>query len=108
MTTCTALDGAAIVQMFKPGSVNNFAEYASQVIIPYISSKFQKASRIGLVWNKYIQDSLKYATRAKREKGVQRCVVTEARLPSNWMDFLHVDCNKIEQFKFLSNAFGFI
>ena len=100
VTTCTVLDRAAIVQMLKPGSVNNFAEYASQVFIPYISSKFQNASRVDLIWDKYIQDSLKGITRAKRGKGVLR----RARLPGNWMDLLQVDCNKTELFKFPSNA----
>jgi len=69
--------------MLKPGSANNFAEYASQIFIPYFSSKFKNASRIDLIWDKYIQESLKGITRAKHGKGVRKHVVAEARLPSN-------------------------
>jgi len=47
---------------------------------------------------------LKGTTRAKRGKGFRRHVVAEARLPNNWMDFLRVDHNKTELFKFLYNA----
>ena len=104
VTTCTVLDGAEIVQMLKPGSASNFAEYASQIFIPYVCSKFQNASRVYLVWDKYMEDTLKGTTRAKRGKGMRRRVVAGALLPSNWMDFLRVDSNKTDLFKFLSNA----
>ena len=104
VTTCTVLDGAAIVKMLKPGSASNFAEYASQIFTPYVCSKFQNASRVDLVWDKYMEDTLKGTTRAKRGKGMRRRVVAGALLPSNWMDFLRVDGNKTDLFKFLSNA----
>ena len=38
MTSSVILDGAAIVQMLKPAASKNFAEYASQIFIPYIHS----------------------------------------------------------------------
>ena len=46
------IDGAVIVQMLKPTSVKNFDEYASQIFVPYISSQFQAASRVDLVWDR--------------------------------------------------------
>ena len=74
VTSSVILDGAAIVQMLKPAAVKNFAEYASQIFIPYIFSQFENASRVDLVWDRYLNDTLKGTTRAKRGKGVRRRV----------------------------------
>jgi len=91
-TSSLVLDGAAIVQMLKPASAKTFNEYACQI------------SRVDLVWDRYIQDSLKGTARAKRGKGVRRRVVAGASLPGNWQNFLRVDSNKTELFRFLSDA----
>ena len=48
--------------------------------------------------------TLKGTTRVKHGKGVRRRVVAGALIPSKWMDFLRVDSNKTDLFKFLSNA----
>ena len=48
-TTCIILDGAAIIQMLKPAAAKNFAEYARDIFIPYIATKFQTAARLDLV-----------------------------------------------------------
>ena len=61
-------------------------------------------SRLDLVWDRYIADSLKGSARSKRGKGVRRRVVGAAAIPGNWQNFLRVDTNKTEQFKFLSQA----
>lgn len=63
-----SVDGAAIVQMLKPAAVKNFAEYASDIFIPYIASQLCNATRLDLVWDRYIEDSLKGTTRAKQER----------------------------------------
>ena len=34
--TNVVLDGAAIVQMLKPGAAKTFEEYAHQVFLPYV------------------------------------------------------------------------
>ena len=46
VTNSVILGEAAINQMLKPAAVKNFAEYASQIFIPYIFSQFQNASRV--------------------------------------------------------------
>ena len=104
VASSVVLDGGVLVQILKPASVKNFIEYASQIFIPYILSQFQNASRVDLVWDSYLEDSLKGTTRAKRGKGVRRRVVAEALIPRNWNDFLRVDSNKTELYKFLSHA----
>ena len=103
-TTCLVLDGAVIVQMLKPAVAKNFDDYAHDVFIPYLSSKRQTVSRLDLVWDRYIADSLKGSARSKRGEGVRRRVVRAAAIPGNWQNFLRVDSNKTELFKFLSQA----
>ncbi|KAG1681932.1 Solute carrier family 22 member 4 [Nymphon striatum] len=103
-TTCIVLDGAAIVQMLKPATSKSFEEYAQHIFIPYISTKLQVVSRLDLVWDTYLADSLKCSTRAKRGQGVRRRVVAAASIPGNWSNFLRVDSNKTELFRFLSAA----
>ena len=98
------VDGAAIVQMLKPAASKNFAEYASDIFIPYIISQLHNASRLDLVWDRYIEESLKGTARAKRGKGIRRRVLAGGAIPGNWRDFLRVDKNKTELFNFLSRA----
>ena len=103
-TTSIVLDGAANVQMLKPATCKNFREYAQQIFIPYMSTRLQSSSRLDLVWDIYTADSLKANKRAKCGKEVCRCVVAEAAIPRNWQNFLRVDTNKTQLFKFLSEA----
>ena len=79
-TTCLVLDGAVLVQMLKHAATKNFDDYAQDVFIPYLSSKLQTVSRLDLVWDRYIADSLKGSARSKRGKGVRRRVVGAAAL----------------------------
>ena len=62
------LDGAAIVNMLAPGTTKTFSEYATQVFLPYATSQLQHASRVDVVFDEYLPDSLKAATRKKRER----------------------------------------
>jgi len=74
VTTYIVLDGAAIVQMLKPAASKTFEEYAHiahQIFISYMSMKLQTVSRLDLVWDTYIADSLKGSTRAKRGQAVR-------------------------------------
>ena len=71
-TTSLVIDGAAIVQMLKPTACKNFREYAQEIFIPYMSTRFQSSSRQDLVWDTYRADSLKASARVKRGKGVRR------------------------------------
>ena len=90
--------------MLKPATAKTFNEYAQEVFTPYILSKFQQTTRLDLVWDRYLPDSLKGTTRAKRGKGVRRRVVGGASIPGNWASFLRVDDNKTKLFSFLCGA----
>ena len=84
MTSCAILDGAAIVAMLKPEATKTFSDFASNVFIPNILSHFHKVSRVNLVWDRYVADSLKTSTRVKRGKGVRRHVEAEGIIPGDW------------------------
>ena len=69
-----------------------------------MSTKLQTVSHLDLVWDTYFADSLKGSTRAKRGQGVRRHVVADPAISGNWLNFLRVDSNKTELFRFLSAA----
>ena len=68
--------------------------------IPYMLGQLHTASRLDLVWDSYIIDSLKSTARAKRGKGIRRRVVASAPIPGNWQSFLRTDLNKKALFSF--------
>ena len=96
------IDGAALVNMLKPGTSRTFNEYAATVFLPYICRQLETVQRIDVVWDIYIKDSLKGTTREKRGKGLRRRVEGRNTIPKNWQMFLRVDENKTELFEFLA------
>ena len=62
--------------------------------IPYLSTKLQDTSHLDLVWDTCLEDLVKGTARPKCRKRVYR--------PGNWQSLLHVDCNNMELFRFLS------
>ena len=97
------VDGAAIVNMLKPGSAKTFEDYAEQVFVPYVMSQLRNIERLDIVWDQYFTNSLKLTARQKRGKGVRRRVTPDNKLPGHWPEFLRVDSNKTELFGFLAN-----
>ena len=69
-----------------------------------MSTKLQTASCLDLVCVSYNADSLKSSARAKHGKGIWRCVVPAAAIPENWQNFLRMDSNMTQLFRFLSEA----
>ena len=100
MTQALVLDGAAVVNMLKPRTAKTFLEYGDQVFYPFIESKLRDVSRVDVVFDQYLPDSLKETARQKRGKGVRRRVSEEMKIPSNWQAFLRIDENKTELFHF--------
>ncbi|CAC5423562.1 unnamed protein product [Mytilus coruscus] len=68
------IDGAAIMNMLKPSTSRTFDDYADLVFCPYIRKHLETVTRVNVVWNDYIDNSLKAATRSKRRKGIRRRV----------------------------------
>ena len=100
---CKILDGAVIVHCLPTIRVSTFDEYASDVFLPYLQKQLQDTKRLDVVWDTYIEDSLKESTREKRGQGVRRKVSGQTKLPGNWMDFLRDPMNKKELFAFLTS-----
>ena len=99
------LDGAAIVQMLKSGGSKTFSEYTHYVFIPHIMAAYRgDISRVDLVWDQYVPNSLKATTRSRRGRGVRRRGVSDGKIPWNWHSFLCVDDNKKDLFMFLSDT----
>ena len=101
--TCIVLDGAVIVQMLRPKECSTFEEYSEKMFLPYIVLQLRKVKRLDLVWDEYIDESLKAATRAKRGDGVRRRVQPSVPIPKNWHQFLCIEENKRELFRYLSS-----
>ena len=93
------MDGACIVNMLKPGTANS--DYASDVFLPYVTKQLQGVRRLDVVWDEYVQGSLKAYTRSTRGKGSRRGVESSNAIPKNWMEFLRNE-DKKELFSLLS------
>ena len=91
------LGDEAIVNMLKPGIAKTFLNYSK--ILPYVIGHHHG---VDIVWDVYLQDSLKATTRGRRGEGIRRRVLPDTKLPENWQSFLISDCNETEMFKFLA------
>ena len=89
----TILDGAVVVNFLQPAVAKTFEEYALKIFIPFINNQVQHVSRVGIVWDKYIQNSLKTQARKKRGKGIRRRVSASTNVPRNWQQFLREEGN---------------
>ena len=97
------IDGAAVVQMLKPGSARTFSEYAETVFGPFVQAHLSQVKRLDVVWDRYDSNSLKATARGHRGTGVRRHVTASTPIPKNWQAFLSVSMNKTEIFKYLSD-----
>ena len=100
----TIIDGAAVVNMIKPGTEKTFSGYAEQSFLPCLKTQLRHVKRVDIVWDEYVGNSLKATTRSDRRAGVRRRVAANNQLPRNWKEFLRVDENKRERFKFLAES----
>ena len=73
--------------MIKPRTPVSFAGYITQVM-EYVCKQFlDDVQRVDMVFDAYLEDSLKAATRRKRGKGIRRRVEGNKQVPSNWQEF---------------------
>ncbi|XP_032225612.2 uncharacterized protein LOC5501401 [Nematostella vectensis] len=97
---CKVCDGAVIVHSLPVPGVMTFDDYAENVFLPYIRNL--RSRRVDIVWDSYIPNCLKEATREKRGTGLRRKVEGRTKIPPKWMEFLRDPRNKQELFQFLS------
>lgn len=53
------IDGAAVVNMVIPGTERTFSGYAAGSFIPYITAQLCHLNRLDIVWDEYLENSLK-------------------------------------------------
>ena len=80
------MDGAVVVNMVRPSSTQTtFSDYANESFILYIKSQLRHTHRVDIVFDEYIEDSLKATTRTARGPGVRMRVGADIKLPRKWM-----------------------
>ena len=84
-------------------TVSPFAEYMDKVFIPYVKKQLERTTRVDVMWDTYVPDSLKEFTREKRRKGIRRKVSGQTKIPGKWMDLLRDSENKKELFAFITS-----
>lgn len=67
-----------------------------------LKSWLRKARQVDLVWDDYLDESLKAGSWERRGQGQQRRIIRSAPMPTNWKKFLHLDENKNELCSFQS------
>ena len=78
------LDGVAMFNMIKPRTPVSFAGYITQVM-GYVRKQFRgDVQRVDMVFDAYLEDRLKAATRRKRGNCIRRHVEGSKQVPSNW------------------------
>ena len=75
--TDITLDGPAIVEMLKPGVSKTFEVYAKEVFLPCVSLQLCKSTRVALLWDVYLTDSLKSTARLEHGQVIRRQVAEQ-------------------------------
>ncbi len=70
---------------------------------PFIKAQLRNVTRLDIVWDVYLEDSLKSTARENRGRGVRRRVAPSNTIPGNWQEFLRLADNKTELFDFLAH-----
>ena len=90
------IEGAVLVNQLKPNRDQSFTAYAEGIVHTYVK-RYQRntgAKRVDLVYDTYLDRSLKGMAREKRGTGVTSSSVVSP----NWKGFLGVDENKTRAF----------
>ena len=90
-TDICILDGAVVVNFLEPLAAKTFDDHAKKVFIPYVEKRLECADRVDVVWDQYLQNSLKSQTRNKRGKGIRMRIEASTSLQDNWQQFLRDD-----------------
>ena len=71
---CKVRDGAVIVHCLPTAGVRTFNDYAEEVFVPYLRMQLRSCTRLDVVWDTYLPESLKDCTQTKRGKCLRRKV----------------------------------
>ena len=96
------LDAAVIIHVIKPDIAKTFFEYSSLKFQAHIFNMFSKFERVDIIFDRYVEGSLKQEERMKRGQGGRIKVKGSTKIPTNWNAFLQNDDNKKELYEFLA------
>eukprot|EP00794_Sanderia_malayensis_P011698 gene11698-12917_t len=96
------IDGAALINGLKPPSNTTFEDYASKTALPRLKALSANALRIDVVFDVYLERSLKNSARVHRGQGARRPVKGNLQVSSDWKSFLRHSDNKTELFSHLA------
>lgn len=105
--TCTIIDGMAAVQSLgNSAGAKTFGEYCDK-FTNFVTSHFsEKCTRVDLVFDQYIPNSIKESARLKRKggktKGIRKDVESREQRIGSWDKFIVVEENKGSLAHFLS------
>lgn len=106
MRTATIIDGMALVQeLGKPKDAHTFGDLADVYKGCVLSNFSTTCSRVDVVFDTYLEDSVKAGTRKRRTgetKGIRRSIQgRDVPLPTQWKSFICVLSNKKDLARFL-------
>ena len=81
-----------------------FQQHAEQVFVPFLRRELQTVNRVDVVLDRYLDSSIKRATREKQSAGLRCKVNPQTKIPLKWNDFLCDPSIKIELFSLLTNT----
>ena len=104
--TVKVLDGPAVVRMVRPTYGTNYQQNVVRHFMPFITNSLTNStSRLDIIWDIYPDHNLKAQAQAKRgNPGVTTIVEGSTPVPRDWNKFLANSRNKVQLFRFLSNA----
>ncbi len=66
------IDGAGFIHNVQPKNITAFDEYQMQQVQPWINKSLKTCTRLDVVWDRYLEKSLKDATRESHGAGIRR------------------------------------
>ena len=88
------VDVAVVVNALRPGTSRTFHDYGNDAFLPYVRRQIEEVKTIDIVWDVYIENSLKKTTRCRRGKGVRRRVPDSSKIPGDWQSIFRLEDNK--------------
>ena len=104
-TATLILDGNRLIQNNNPKSKMTFNEYAEWLSNNIIRLYFQVYQRIDVVFDQFVEGSMKKSSFEER-KQLRRNVVGTTKCPGNWQQFLKDRVNKRNLNEFLGSKLG--
>jgi len=85
-------------------TVKTFEEYAQNIFLPHVSKRLGDSERVDVVFDRYVDGSLKSDTRKSRGSGQKVVVTASTTIPKIFSQFLMVDENKSQLFHYLAET----